>query len=230
MKLFRINTILFVILLWANISFAQAIDNIYERQSLIAAPEGNILYRGLKNPISAVTTDYKDITLSASEGASVTKGKISKNNGEYYDGEYIVTIEDLSIHEVTITISSDGKNIGNQKFKVMNTPTPVITIDHQYRNGYYIPKSAIKTNSKLDAVIENCYFPYDLKYTVTSFSYITEIRGVTKKIYVEGNIIPNDILDDISKKAAGSVITFVDIEVSTPSGTINAGGFVATLK
>ena len=112
----------------------------------------------------------------------------------------------------------------------MNVPSPIITIGG-YKSGDDVPKAAIKGSPRLDAVLEGGFFPFkDVKYTVTSFTYMKEVRGVTSSQVVSGNTIPGDILSDISKKASGSSISFIGIKVSTPSGPRNAPDFAARLK
>ena len=112
----------------------------------------------------------------------------------------------------------------------MNVPSPVIQIGG-YKSGEDLPKASIKGSTRLDEILEGGFFPFkDIKYTVTSFTYMMEVRGVASSKTVSGNTIPADILSDISKKASGSTISFVSIKVSSPSGPRNAPGFTARLK
>ena len=184
------------------------------------------IYKGLQNPLSVAASGYNNINVSATGGATITKGKVAG-----YEGEYIVTVPAGSqTKEVTINVSADGKSVGHQTFKVMNVPSPIITIGG-YKSGDDVPKAAIKGSPRLDAVLEGGFFPFkDVKYTVTSFTYMKEVSGVTSSQVVSGNTIPGDILSDISKKASGSSISFIGIKVSTPSGPRNAPDFAARLK
>ncbi len=192
----------------------------------ISASACNIFYRGLQNPLSVAASGYTDISVSATGGATVTKGKLAG-----YEGDYIVTIPaGNTTKEVTINVSSGGKSVGSQKFKVMNVPSPVIQIGG-YKSGDDVPKAAFRSSPRLDAVLEGGFFPFkDVKYSVISFTYMKEVRGVTSSQVVSGNTIPGDVLSDISKKASGSSISFIGIKVSSPSGTRNAPGFAARLK
>lgn len=192
----------------------------------ISATACNIFYKGLQNPLSVSASGYTNISVTATGGASITKGKVPG-----YEGEYIVTIPaGTTAKEVTINVSAEGKNVGHQTFKVMNVPSPVIQIGG-YKSGEDLPKASIKGSPRLDAILEGGFFPFkDIKYTVTSFTYMMEVRGVASSKTVSGNTIPADILSDISKKASGSTISFVSIKVSSPSGPRNAPGFTARLK
>ena len=66
--------------------------------------------------------------------------------------------------------------------------------------------------------------------SVESFKYVKVERGISSLITVTGNTLPQDILNDISKKAPGSTTSFIDIKVSTPSGIKSAPGFTIRLK
>lgn len=192
----------------------------------ISATACNIFYKGLQNPVSVSASGYTNINVSITGGATITKGKMAG-----YEGEYIVNIPaSCTSKEVTVNVSAEGKNVGHQTFKVMNVPSPVIQIGG-YKSGDDVPKAAIKGSPRLDAVLEGGFFPFkDVKYAVTSFTYMKEVRGVTSSQVVSGSTIPGDILSDISKKASGSSISFIGIKVSSPSGTRNAPGFAARLK
>ena len=116
------------------------------------------------------------------------------------------------------------------QFKVLNLPTPTITIGG-YRVGDEIPKSVFAKSTKIDAAIGDVNFPFkDVQYTVSSFTYMKEEGGITSSHVVTGNEIPADILKDIKKKSSGSSIAFIGIKVSTPAGQRNAPGFTAELK
>ena len=191
-----------------------------QKSVAISATACNIFYRGLKNPVSVAASGFGSVAPSITAGAKIYSGKVPG-----YEGEYIVEVTDGSTKEVTI--SAGGQS---QKFKVMNVPSPIITIGG-YKSGDDIPKAAIKGSPRLDAVLEGGFFPFkDVKYAVTSYTYMKEVRGVTSSQVVSGNAIPGDILSDISKKASGSSISFIGVKVSSPSGVRNAPGFAARLK
>ena len=192
----------------------------------ILASSNCVLYRGYTNPLYVSAPGNSGISVSATGGATVAKGKL-----DGFAGEYIVTVPaSCSASTITINVNANGKNIGHQNFKVVDVPTPLITIGG-YESGSTIPKSVIKSSPSIDAVFNpDAFFPFDeVNYTVTSFAYLKEVRGVVSKCIVRGNTIPGDVLSDISKKASGSPISIIDIEVSTPSGS-KKFGFTATLE
>ena len=206
----------------ANSEFRTRVDN--GNNTTITAC--NIFYRGIQNPLSVKASGYDNFNVTVSGGASITKGKLAG-----YDGDYIVTIPaENQTKEVVVGINVDGKSIGQQTFKVINVPTPTICIGG-YKNGSDLPKSVIKSSPRLDAVLDDGFLPFNnVKYTVTSFTYLKDVRGVTTSQVVSGNTIPGDILSDISKKASGASVAFVGINISTPSGQTQTLGYVARLK
>ena len=112
----------------------------------------------------------------------------------------------------------------------MNVPTPVIKVGGLYNSGEDIPKSALKAGTKLEAKLEGGFFPFKVDYTVTSFTYMKEVRGVTSAQKVSGNTIPADIAADIAKKTSGTPVNFLEVTVSSPSGPRKTPGFAARLK
>lgn len=207
------NLILVVSLLCISFMMAKA-QNVQIKNSAI-----DVLYRGVKNPVSIVAC-ANDVAPSISTGAKIYSGQVPG-----FDGQYVVEITDPDVKSVTISVGE-----ASCQFKVLNLPTPTITIGG-YRSGDEIPKSFFAKSTKIDAVISDVNFPFkDVEYTVTQFTYMKEEGGITTAQLVTGNEIPADILADIKKKSSGSAIAFIGIKVSTPTGQRNAPGFTAELK
>ena len=192
----------------------------------VLASASNVLYRGYTNPIYVSAPGYTSISVSATGGATVAKGKL-----DGYVGEYIVTVPaSCSANKITVNVSAGGKNIGHQTFKVYGEPKPLITIGG-YENGSRIPKSVLKENPRFEAIFDSdVFFPFEnVNYNVISFSYIRTIRGVSSAVQVRGNALPQEFIDDISKMAPGTSISFIDVVVVTPSGQ-KTFGFTAILE
>ena len=215
----KVGACIFIItLFWANTLFAQTSGNA-SSEILFVPPATCILYRGIKNPVTIVASGLKGAKPTISSGAKIYSGNVSG-----YDGEYIIEVTDPNVKEVTV--SANGRV---QKFRVLNVPTPVITIGG-YSTGEDVPKAVFKSASKIYAVPSGGFFPYVCNYSVLSYTYMKENRGVVTSYHVTGNDIPKEILDDISKKPSGAVISFVGIKISTPSGVRNTPGFTVKLK
>ena len=207
------NLILVVSLLCFSFMMAKA-QNVQIKNSAV-----DVLYRGVKNPVSIVTCSNDGVP-SISSGAKIYSGNVSG-----FEGQYVVEITDPNVKSVTISVG----DVSTQ-FKVLELPTPTIKIG-EYWSGGEIPKSVFTSSTQLDAVIGDVNFPFkDVEYTVAQFTYMKEEDGITSAQVVTGNKIPAEILNDIKKKSSGSSIAFIGIKVSTPVGQRNAPGFTADLK
>ena len=207
------NLILVVSLLCFSFMMAKA-QNVQIKNSAV-----DVLYRGVKNPVSIVTCSNDGVP-SISSGAKIYSGNVSG-----FEGQYVVEITDPNVKSVTISVG----DVSTQ-FKVLELPTPTIKIG-EYWSGGEIPKSVFTSSTQLDAVIGDVNFPFkDVEYTVAQFTYMKEEDGITSAQVVTGNKIPAEILNDIKKKSSGSSIAFIGIKVSTPAGQRNAPGFTADLK
>ena len=207
------NLILVVSLLCFSFMMAKA-QNVQVKNSAV-----DVLYRGVKNPVSIVTCSNDGVP-SISSGAKIYSGNVSG-----FEGQYVVEITDPNVKSVTISVG----DVSTQ-FKVLELPTPTIKIG-EYWSGGEIPKSVFTSSTQLDAVIGDGNFPFkDVEYTVTQFTYMKEEDGITSSHVVNGNKLTEELLKDIKKKRSGDKIMFIGIKVSTPAGPRNAPGFTAELK
>ena len=186
----------------------------------IKSSASDVLYRGMKNPVSITVKGNDGVMPSVSNGAKIYSGKVAG-----FDGQYVVEITDSEVKSVKISFGE-----ATSEFKVLNVPYPTISIGG-YKSGDNVPMSVFSKSAQLDAVIDDANFPFkDVEYTVTQFTYMKEADGITSAQVVTGNKIPADILKDIKKKSSGDSIAFIGIKVSTPAGPKNAPGFTAKLK
>lgn len=207
------NLILVVSLLCFSFMMAKA-QNVQIKNSAV-----DVLYRGVKNPVSIVSC-ANDGVPSISSGAKIYSGNVPG-----FEGQYVVEITDPNVKSATISVGEVST-----QFRVLELPTPTIKIG-EYWSGGEIPKSVFTNSTQLDAVIGDVNFPFkDVEYTVAQFTYMKEEDGITSAQVVTGNKIPAEILKDIKKKSSGSSIAFIGIKVSTPAGQRNAPGFTAELK
>lgn len=207
------NLILVVSLLCFSFMMAKA-QNVQIKNSAV-----DVLYRGVKNPVSIVTCSNDGVP-SISSGAKIYSGNVSG-----FEGQYVVEITDPNVKSVTISVG----DVSTQ-FKVLELPTPTIKIG-EYWSGGEIPKSVFTSSTQLDAVIGDVNFPFkDVEYTVTQFTYMKEEDGITSSHVVNGNKLTEELLEDIKKKRSGDKIMFIGIKVSTPAGPRNAPCFTAELK
>jgi gliding motility-associated protein GldM len=142
----------------------------------IALDKMNVLYRGIANPISVAASGGGDdrITVSISGGGRLDKTGAGKWNAFVTSGD-----------NCTIQVSVDGKLAGASEFRVRDIPTPVGTVGG-YASGDNVNAKAFTAQAGVGAYIKD--FPFDLKYTVTSFTISTDSDdGDIIEAQVQGN-------------------------------------------
>jgi len=141
----------------------------------IALDKMNVLYIGVANPITVAASGGGDDRISV----SLPGGRLEKTGAGKYNA--FVTGGD----KVTVTVSVDGKVAGASEFRVRRIPTPTGTVGG-YASGDNVNAGAFKAQAGVGAFIKD--FPFDLKYTVTSFTISTDSDdGDIIEANVQGN-------------------------------------------
>lgn len=128
----------------------------------IALDKMNVLYVGIANPITVAASGGGDdrVSVSISNGGSLKKTGTGTYNAFVNGGD-----------KCTITVSVDGKVAGASEFRIRRIPTPTATIGG-YASGDNINAGAFKSQAGVGAYIKD--FPFDLKYSVTSYLLSTD--------------------------------------------------------
>ncbi|HEU0111186.1 MAG TPA: gliding motility protein GldM [Flavisolibacter sp.] len=126
----------------------------------IALDKMNVLYIGVDNPVTIAASGGGDDKVQpniSGGGGSITRVGA---------GKYIVRVNSVT-DDCKITVNVDGKVAGVSQFRVRTIPDPVATVGG-YASGDNINAGAFKAQAGVGAYIKD--FPFDLKYSVTSFS------------------------------------------------------------
>jgi gliding motility-associated protein GldM len=129
----------------------------------IALPKMNVLYIGYPNPVfvAAGGAGAEQLSVSMSGGGgSISGGK----------GEYIARVS-AQTDNCIITVSANGKVLGQQSFRVRALPDPVATVGGE-PSGANVNVAAFRAQAGVGAYVKD--FPLDLKYSVTSFSIVAD--------------------------------------------------------
>lgn len=125
----------------------------------IALDKMNVLYVGVNNPVSIAASgggdDKVQVTITGGGGSYTKVGS----------GKYIVRVSSVT-DDCKISVSVDGKLAGVSQFRVRTIPTPVATVGG-FASGDNVPAGAFRAQAGVGAYIKD--FPFELKYTVTSF-------------------------------------------------------------
>ena len=141
----------------------------------IALDKMNVLYMGIANPITVAASGGGDDRVQV----SISNGRLDKTA----PGRYNAFVNGGD--KCTITVSVDGKVAGASEFRVRRIPTPTGTVGG-YAAGDNVNAGAFKAQAGVGAYIKD--FPFDLKYTVTSFVISTDSdEGDIVEANVQGN-------------------------------------------
>ena len=181
-----------LLILSSFLGFAQ--DTVVTKKSniaLVAATEMNVVYRGIRNPISIAVPHAKSFTVS---GIGV-----SEENGNYFispgqGNEMIVTLE--------IVFEDDSKVIEEHVFRIKTVPYPQGRINNRNCNDCYVNMNveALK-NAVISVHFED--FQYDYTFEVTNFVIV---KPKKPGIIVEGNTIDENAFNQLKKLKKGDII------------------------
>src|SRR6266487_2224124 len=129
----------------------------------IALDKMNVLYIGVPNPVSISTTSggAEEAQVTMTGGGGRAEKNVSAGAGHY--NVYVNSQTD----ECYIIVSVRGKVVGKAPFRVRSIPRATATVGG-YESGDNVPAGAFKAQSGVGAYIKD--FPFQLKYTVTSFT------------------------------------------------------------
>jgi hypothetical protein len=191
----------FFTLLFTTYFFGFAQDTLVAKKSnlgLIASTEMNVVYRGVRNPISIAVPHAKSFTVSGPG--------VSQENGSYYitpgqGNEMVVTLE--------IVLEDDSKVVEEHVFRIKTLKQHIARINNKNCPNCIVlmTKSELK-DAEISYYLED--FLYDfLKLKVTSFDLFVSNK---KKFHIEGNKITDDVFDELIKLKKGKEILIYNIE------------------
>jgi hypothetical protein len=174
--------------------------------AVVALPKLNVLYFGVPNPVQIAVPGVTSDKLTA----TVTNGSINKTSTGWEIKPSLAT------GVVKLTVLVDNKKVSEKSFRVKSIPWPVATISGK-QNGA-VSKNEIITAGELDTEIKD--FLWDLRFEVTSYSFVYTENGSDKEISVSGNKLTNEIKSAISNLKSGQQIIFKEIKALSPDNRI----------
>jgi len=175
----------------------------------IALDKMNVLYIGVDNPVSIAASGGGDDKVQASivgGGGSLTK---------VGPGKYIARVNSVT-DDCRITVSVDGKVAGASAFRVRTIPDPVGTVGG-YASGDNVNAGAFKSQAGVGAYIKD--FPFELKYTVTSFTITADNdEGDIDEAPVTGNLFTGKAAQIVKNLKPGRLVTIDNIRAQGPDG------------
>lgn len=127
----------------------------------------NVLYIGLKNPLSITVSGSKDSDISA----KISSGSLSRTGNNWFakvDKQGKVSLDVYGV------IDGEKKKIGTQEFRVRRIPDPISTLDG-IEYGTTIKKNRLQSHSHLFPLMKD--FVYDVKYRIVSYDFLIQKKG-----------------------------------------------------
>ena len=187
--------------------------------AVVSPTKMNVFYRGVPNPIEVSVPGFSPDQLQVS-GTGVTLKKLKS-------GQYEATVRESAKQIAKITVKANGKSIGKPiEFRIKRIPPPTASINGK-REGT-MSKGKLSKAQGIAATLPN--FPFDLKYTVTSFDVRLKDGEYTKTIKVRGNKFKANVKDKILNLKPGSDVSFTNIKAKGPDGVKKCGAIVLTVQ
>lgn len=166
----------------------------------ISADKMNVVYRGVKNPMTISFAGVSDNNVSASATG------LSKANGV---GKYIMDVTTVQGREVTINVTGtlpDGQKVSDAaKFRIKDIPKPVGTVRGE-DGALQMQRNSLEI-STIGAILDD--FDFDLKLNVSGFKF--KVPG-QPTITVDGSKLNSRAKAALRKAKRGMSVQVFDIE------------------
>jgi gliding motility-associated protein GldM len=174
----------------------------------ISLTKMNVLYIGVDNPVS----------IAASGGAEQLNPSIVGGGGSLTKvgpGQYIARVNNIT-DDCKIVVNVAGKTVGQQIFRVRTIPDPVASVGNM-PSGSKINAGAFRSQAGVGAGIKD--FPFELKYSVTSFTVVGDAEdGGIDEAACTGNTWSPKARAIINRMKPGGIVTIENIRALGPDG------------
>lgn len=172
---------------------------------VVSPTKMNVLYRGVKNPVSISVPGVAPENVKA----SLDGGTLSPDS-KAGKGNFIAEVKGGSEATVRVTAQIDGKArpMGDFKFRVKDVPAPVATIAG-VEEGLVSPARLAAAPTVIPKMKN---FDFELFFQVTKFDLVFQVGTdlITKQI--NGSRIPDNDLDQIKRLKSGSRVYIENIK------------------
>ena len=173
--------------------------------AVISADKMNVVYRGVKNPMTISIPGVGSVTANA-PGLSPAGGA----------GNYVMDVTTLQAREVTINVSGKlpgGETVSDSKsFRVKDIPSPVGTIRGE-DGSVKMPRANLEI-ATVGAALQD--FDFDIGLRITGFSF--KVSG-QPTINVRGNQLDGPAKAALRRATRGETVQIFDIEAQLASNT-----------
>lgn len=174
----------------------------------ISPTKMNVFYIGVDNPVE----------ISVPGGPERIIPTISTGNIRADGKSWIVSGLPRGVKDATITVnavfSGKTKSMGNMKFRLKSVPDPVVKVGG--KSDGFISKGILLASPYVTCEMP-VGFDFDIRYTVTSFTFVTDVAGdiITVKVPT-GNRFSQEIMKHIQNAGKNKRFWIEQVSVKGP--------------
>jgi len=188
-------------------------EYIVAKPTLVISPtKMNVFYVGVDNPVS----------IQVPGGAERTEPTISAGKIRREGLNWVVYDLPQGRKDAVITVNAvyggKSKNMGSQTFRLKRVPDPIAYIARVHEG--FISKSLLVAGGAIIPEMP-AGFDFDLRFTVISFSFVSDIPGDVVTIRAQGNRLTQEMISLINQAKKNKRIWLEDIVVRGPDGERN---------
>jgi gliding motility-associated protein GldM len=181
----------------------------------ISPSKMNVFYVGVENPVEVSVPGSPERIIP-----TITAGKIRPEGKNWMVYDLPKGVRDATI-TVNAVFSGKTKSMGATTFRLKLVPDPDAKVAGK-KDGF-ISKSLLLASPYVMAEMPTG-FDFDLKFKVTSFSFVTNAGGDIIPTKVQGNRLTPEILKVIQNAKKNTRIWFEEINVQGPDGDRTIAG------
>jgi len=178
----------------------------------IVAERMNVLYAGLPNPITIVSSvPHKKLHIDWGGATATSLG----------EGRYDVDVPKTFVgREIIIHISAELKkgkivDLGRSYYRVKPVPLPNVFVGGNIVYGEYA-KDAILVNPFVSARMGTDFY-FDMRWQVLSYK-VTFLCDEDEPIMVNGAKFSDSVIEKIQHASSGTIVVFSDIKIQSIMG------------
>lgn len=169
----------------------------------------NLIYKGIKNPISIKNSKYKNEDLIISiEGGTLIIDTLET-------GLQFYILPDFNIRDLTVTISLEEKEklhiLAKKKFRVRPIPNPIVQLGGLPNDGLPKAKALVLVNSGLISSVGS-HFPYNLQSRVLGFEAEIITKSDRTSFISNTARLPIELKEKTGSMKSGDLLIFKSIK------------------
>jgi hypothetical protein len=185
--------------------FCFYVVNTFSQNTIISAEKMNVLYTGIKNPLTIISELEFD-SISLKNGTIKFDSSLKKYN-VYLTNE----------GSATFTIFKNKKEVQSKFFRVKRLPTPEMKIANKF-GPKELTKKELALIDNLTLAIQN--FDLPIEFTLTEISIYGKKNGKAIGVELSGSVLSDSAKELLRNCDVGSKI-LIDARYKSPDGRVS---------